>query len=152
MAVPLVRLVYGWNMKTWATLLVALAYASVGEMHTAARSGDVERVKALLASGVSANVRDSLGGTPLHDAAWAGDTAVVEVLLAAGAEIDARHLESESTPLQYAVTTHHMAVAELLLDKGANVNAVTKAGATALHLAANRGYKDLLALLIKRGA
>ena len=52
------------------------------ELHTAARAGDVERVRALLKEGVPVSSPDTLGGTALHDAAWSGHVNVVLVLLA----------------------------------------------------------------------
>src|SRR3954447_23960420 len=115
-------------------LAVVGSLAFAGELHNAARAGDLARVKALLAAGASVAERDSLGGTPLHDAAWGGDLAIVQFLLDKGADPNAKHLESNSTPLDYAVITNHRDVVELLLGRGAKLNP------TALHLAANRGY------------
>ncbi len=117
-----------------------------GELNVAARAGDLERVKALLAAGASVAERDSLGGTPLHDAAWAGDLAIVQYLLDKGADPNARHLESGSTPLDYAVITNHRDVVEMFLLRGSRV------GPAALHLAANRGYGEVVRLLIAKGA
>ena len=54
------------------------------DLHTAARAGDIVRVKSLLASGASPGERDALGGTPLHDAAWSGDLPLIELLVASG--------------------------------------------------------------------
>ena len=41
-------------------------------MQDAVRSGDLEAARAALDSGADANIRDSLGATPLHAAVWAG--------------------------------------------------------------------------------
>ena len=81
-------------------------------MHTAARAGDLERVKSLLAQGISVNAPDTLGGTALHDASWAGHVSVVELLLGAGADVNARHTEGGSTPLHYAVITNRRELAK----------------------------------------
>jgi ankyrin repeat protein len=43
-------------------------------------------------------------------------------------------------------------VAKLLLDEGANIEAGDSSAATALHYAAERGYKDVVELLISHGA
>ena len=43
-------------------------------------------------------------------------------------------------------------VAELLLAHGADVDAADRSGATALHLAATRGYREMAALLLAHGA
>jgi cytohesin len=120
------------------------------ELHTAARAGDVERVRALLAAGVPVSAPDTLGGTALHDAAWSGHKEVVTVLIAAGADVNARHVEGGSTPLHYGVITNRRDVVELLLAKGADLRARDRAGATVLHLAANRGYEELFLDLLGR--
>lgn len=124
--------------------------AMAGELHTAARAGDVERVRALLKAGAAVSAPDTLGGTALHDAAWSGHVEVVTVLLAAGADVNARHVEGGSTPLHYAVITNRRDVVELLLSKGADLRARDRAGATVLHLAANRGYEELFVDLLGR--
>src|ERR1700736_4466342 len=95
------------GLRAFALTGLFVSAALAGDMHNAARAGDVERVKALLAAGADVNLRDSLGGTALHDAAWAGDKTIVTLLLDHGADVNARHMESSSTPLQYAVITNH---------------------------------------------
>src|SRR5882724_6409245 len=88
----------GMRAAIIAGLLAAFVCpASPGELHNAARAGDLQRVRSLLAAGASVTERDSLGGTPLHDAAWGGDVAIVQLLLDKGADPNARHLESGST-------------------------------------------------------
>ena len=109
-------------------------------------------MRALLQSGVAVSAPDTLGGTALHDAAWSGHLDVVKVLLAAGADVNARHTEGGSTPLHYAVITNRRDVADLLLAKGAELQARDRAGATVLHLAANRGYEELFVDLLGRFA
>ncbi len=102
-------------MLAFAPLLLLLFF---GDLHVAVRSGDADRVKALLDGGANVNERDSLGGTALHDASWAGDLKMAEMLLARGADPNLPHLEGGSTPLHYAVITNHPEVVELLLLKG----------------------------------
>src|SRR5215471_9568963 len=101
----------------WLTLIVCPA-GLAGEIHSAVRSGDLDRVKALLASGCDPSERDQLGSTPLHDAAWNGDTAIIDLLLRNGADLEARHAETGSSPLHYAVITNHKEAVALLLDRG----------------------------------
>src|ERR1017187_9440312 len=85
-----------------AVLLVALAWSSLafcGEIHDAAKAGDLEKVSALLKDKpdlVSSKNND--GSTPLHLAATKGDWKVVELLLASKAEVNAKD-NSGVTPL-----------------------------------------------------
>ncbi len=74
-------------------------------LHVAVRAGRLDDVKRLIAAGTPADARDALGSTPLLDAAWSGDIEIARFLLDHGAEVNARHRESGSTPLQYAVLT-----------------------------------------------
>src|SRR3954447_12669051 len=104
----------------WLTLVLC-PLGSAGEIHSAVRSGDAERVKALLASGCDPSERDQLGSTPLHDAAWNGDLAIIDLLLRSGANLEARHAETGSTPLHYAVITNHKDAVALLIDRGAKL-------------------------------
>jgi hypothetical protein len=73
-------------------LLVALAGSSLafgGEIHDAARKGDMEKVKALLKGSPDLVFsRDSTSRTPLHWSAREGHLAVVEWLLARKAEVN----------------------------------------------------------------
>ena len=107
-------------------------------------------MRALLAAGADANARDPLGATPLHDAAWNGNREIAALLIAHGAEVNARHLEAGSTPLHYAVIKDNLGVAEVLLEHGADVRATSRSGATALHMAAVRGYREMAALQVRR--
>jgi hypothetical protein len=56
---------------------------------TAAHHGQAARVKALLASGVNANVRDHAGWTAVMHSVYSGDPETTRVLLTAGADPDA---------------------------------------------------------------
>ena len=70
---------------------------------TAARTGKVDAVKALLAHGADVNAKEPRRGqTALMWAAAEGNVEVVEALLRAGADFHAR-LDSGFTPLLFAV-------------------------------------------------
>lgn len=70
-------------------------------LHTAAASGNVRAVRALLAAGANARVSNVYMSTPLHLAASNGRTKVAVLLLEAGAELDAP-TEGGKTPIEYA--------------------------------------------------
>ena len=69
-------------------MLVALAWSSVafcGEIHDAAKSGDLEKVKALLTGNPNLVFsKDNNGETPLHDAVVTGHKDVAELLVKSG--------------------------------------------------------------------
>src|SRR5580704_15127002 len=132
--------------------LVSAFAASTDDLREAVRAGDTDRVRALLKQDVPLNVVDSLGGTALHDAVWEGEKSIVALLLQAGADVNACHAEAGSTPLHYAIITGHTEIAAMLIDKGADVNARYSSGATSLHLAANRGSRAMVELLLAHGA
>jgi ankyrin repeat protein len=57
----------------------------------AVQSGNVERVRALIAKGASVNAKDSLGNTPLHYASQNWSVECMEILLSNGADVNARN-------------------------------------------------------------
>jgi len=85
-------------------------------MYTAALYGNLPRVKELVKSGSSVNVKLTTGSTPLHAAARKGHLDVVKYLVENGAEVNALD-DIERTPLNY--TRKHKAVAEYLRSMGA---------------------------------
>ena len=100
----------------------------------AAREGDVESARLLLAAGAR-----------LDDTTPAGESA----LLLAAASV------SGLTARDYRLVPEpsgHEAVAMLLVERGANVDQADTFGLTALHHAVETGKRDLLKALIARGA
>jgi len=82
-------------------VLAGCATAAVaGELHDAAKGGDAERVKQLIAQGADLGDRDAFG-TPLHHAAARGYEEVVKLLLAEGADVNAVAKDG-AVPLHWA--------------------------------------------------
>lgn len=137
-----------------AMTLFALAWSILvfcGEIHDAAKAGNIEKVRALLLADpnlVSSKVQPDV--TPLHLAAGEGHKDIVELLLSYKADVAAKSIGG-FTPLHYAAMGGRMHVVELLLANKADVNA--QAGRmTPLCFAARKGYKDVVALLVASGA
>jgi ankyrin repeat protein len=119
----------------------------------AARSGDVEAVRSLLARGADANAAHGDGMSALHWAAERGDPKMAEALVHAGATVDAVTRIGHYTPLHVASSAGRAAVVELLLASGANAMAWTStSGVTPLHLAAASGSVTAIDVLLDRGA
>ncbi len=132
--------------------LVWSGLAFSGEVHDAARGGDLGEVKALVKKSPELVFsRDDMGSTPLHYAAQYGHKDVAELLLANKADVNAKDNYGQ-TPLHYAAQYGHKDVAELLLANKADVNAKAKKGVTPLHLAAQQGYRELAELLLANKA
>lgn len=149
-----------------SVMLVALVWSNIafgGEIHDAAKAGDLKKVKALLKDNPDLVFskdpnptgfnRDTMLGhdwTPLHVAAAYGHRDVAELLLANKADVDARD-NAGTTPLEWAAVEGYKAVAALLLAKGANVNATNNLGQTPLYYATSEGNKNVAKLLRQHG-
>ena len=143
------------NLKLAAVTLVALVWSSLafcGEIHDAAKAGDLAKVKALLnANPDLISSKDTNGLTPLHDATWNGHKDVAEFLLANKADVNAKDTDG-STPLLKVAFMGHKDMADLLLANKANVNAKANNNWAPLHEAAFGGNKDVAELLLTNKA
>lgn len=94
------------------------------ELGRAAREGDVEKAKALIASGAEVDSR-TLDGlhTPLMRAAYRGHYEVMKMLIDAGADVNAVHSTTHSV-LYHALESEQLRaeMIQLLLDAGVNLN------------------------------
>jgi hypothetical protein len=132
---------------------------------TAARTGRLDAVRALLARGADVHAKDPRRGqTALMWAAAEGNVDVVDALLAAGADWKAR-LDSGYTAFLFAVREGRAGVVRTLLKAGADVNdsipltrkvsqphGAPRAGTSALHLAVGNAHFELAAALLDAGA
>jgi ankyrin repeat protein len=87
-----------------------------GDIHAAAYSGNLAKVKQLVAGGADINKRDKKKLTPLHLAAFQGNTrhiAMAKWLLANGADARARDFEGK-TPLDVASERGNTEIADAI--------------------------------------
>ncbi|HEY6343480.1 MAG TPA: ankyrin repeat domain-containing protein [Bryobacteraceae bacterium] len=156
--------------------------SSTGEspLMSAARTGDVEMVKALLGHGANPNAKENVRGqTALMWAAAQNHPDVVRVLLEHRADVHARTLTDSqlfytgeasgagrnasdwvmrtidtggSTPLMFAARQGDLASARLLLAAGANPNETRADGMSPLVLASFSGHGDFAAFLLSKDA
>lgn len=99
----------------------------------AAKAGDIEAIRLLLAHGAYVDLPNSLGITPLMAAAGVGSTTI-------------------DTRARFRNERRSIEAARLLLDAGANIDAVRNNGQTALHGAAQWGWSEFVQFLADNGA
>ncbi|GMH36826.1 hypothetical protein BSKO_04699 [Bryopsis sp. KO-2023] len=116
----------------------------------AAGSGDIDRVKGLLAKGADMSFMHD-GSTALHYAAQEDHMGVVKRLTKESADVDAQN-DNGVTPLIIAAQNDHLDVVEVLVKAGADVNAQTDTGITPLIIAAQNGHSNVVEVLVKAGA
>jgi uncharacterized protein len=123
--------------------------AELGEKLTeAARGGDLEATRELLARGADVTVRDDAGATALVVAAYGGHVDVARELIEAGADPDAKD-ETQQSAYLIAASEDHPELLELALDNGARVNSKDSFNGTALIRAAERGNVEVVRRLLR---
>ncbi|MBL8035024.1 MAG: ankyrin repeat domain-containing protein, partial [Leptospiraceae bacterium] len=127
---------------------------SDGAIHYAAMYGSFEAVKLLVEHGAPVNLAGSYGRTPLmYAAADAKSVETIELMLQSGADVNAVN-EGGDNALFDAVTRENpsAAVAAKLLDAGLDLEYQHKSYKTILGWAASCGRREIVELLIARGA
>ncbi|XP_053315646.1 ankyrin repeat and SOCS box protein 3 [Spea bombifrons] len=125
--------------------------SSVGH---AARRGDIKSLKKLIKKGCSVDVPDNRGWMPIHEAASSNASGCLQLLINTAPSrsyIKSKTFESE-TALHLAAKSGSLRCAQLLLQAGADPDEVTNEETTALFLAVEGGYIDIVKLLIKNKA
>ena len=118
----------------------------------AARQGDEDAVKALLACGADPNHRDRIGMTPLHMSMHAKTPECSRLLLNAKADVDIKDNHGD-TALALAVQfKDRIAFSELLLAHGADIECTSIVDFTPLRLAARNEHPKQVSLLLGKGA
>jgi ankyrin repeat protein len=140
------------SLATFSLIMLALSIpAFCGEIHAAAKSGDLAKVNALLKDDPKLiSSMDNKGETPLHAAASNDRKDVAQLLLENGGDANAKDING-CTPLHKASEAGHNSIVELLLAKGADVNAKTSTGMTPLDIAVFNSFDDAAELLRRRG-
>jgi ankyrin repeat protein len=153
-------------------LLQSGAHPTDSILMTAARTGNAEAVRMLIARGADANARESsLGETALMWAAAENHPEAVRALIEHGADPNARSdklvypkdrfgLEGVTTilprgnwtALMYAARQGSLEAARTLAEMGADLNLADPDGTTALELAILNGHFDTAGALTEKGA
>jgi uncharacterized protein len=118
----------------------------------AARTGNVDTVKSLLAHGADVNAKESARGqTALMWAVAEKHAEVARLLIDHGADVHA-HSTSGFTPLLFAAQQGDLDAARMLLEAGANVNEAVPEDGSALIVATHSGHEALALFLLEKGA
>lgn len=121
-------------------------------LHAAAHNGDLAALRALLAAGADAGVRDRAGRTPLHVAAFASHDEIVRALAEAGADLNALEYRAYDV-VTIAAVADDPELVELALSLGASAGNITSPyDGTALIAAAHLGHHAVVEKLIAGGA
>lgn len=118
-----------------------------GDLIAAARAGDSERVRALLAAGAPANGADERGDRPLLAAVAAGHGEVLRLLLRAGASPDVKGPQGR-TALGLAAAAGHADLLGQLVRAGAQIRLRSDNGSAAIHEAARFDHPPIIRLLL----
>jgi ankyrin repeat protein len=123
---------------------------------SAAARGDVAAVKAFISSGISLDVQDDDGMTPLMRALNCREASFARFLIEKGADILKKDKDGK-TALFYTVycgsnDNDTYVVAQSLVDKKSDVNMRDKKGNTVLIYAKARRFEKLAEVLVKAGA
>jgi len=111
--------------------------------------GTAALLAALLSSPAGAQFQlDMSNRSPLADAARTGDVAAVRALLANGASPNSVDLDSRYALILAASGDHPEIVALLAKARGVRLDVRDRAGNTAMHLAAERGYIQVAEALV----
>ena len=140
-----------WLQLVLVCLLLASPITQAGNIHDAARAGDLEQLQKMVVQGADVNEKAVRDETPLMHAALAGQGEVVNYLLQRGADINARNA-SGMTALHAAAYAGHSDIVRLLIAKGAKVSdASNRFGVTALHVAAEENQIETVKTLLHLG-
>jgi outer membrane protein assembly factor BamB len=114
------------------------------DLFSAARKGDAEVVKALLAKGANVNAKTEYGATALSFAADKGHVEVVKILLKNRADVNTKDTFYQATPVTWALMRGHVEVVKLLVANGADADGPF---ASAVRL----GNVDLVRAILEKG-
>ncbi len=123
-----------------------VAWSGISEAELAVLADEVNKLRALLNSGINPNQALSSGGTLLLQAVRNSSGRTIDVLLANGADPNLAGADGW-TPLKASIYGGRTEVARRLLAHGADPSDAQPDGYTALAVAQRLGYADLIAVL-----
>lgn len=123
----------------------------------AGAEGMLDFVKVAIAAGADTSIVNRYGGTALIPAADRGHVAIVEELLNTS-DVHVDHVNNLGwTALLEAIILgdggkEHQAIVQLLINHGADINLADSDGVSPLQHAKNKGYKEMIEMLMNKDA
>ncbi|KAL7800940.1 ankyrin repeat-containing domain protein [Trichoderma afarasin] len=106
----------------------------------------------LIKAGADVDADERKGYAPLLGAVIGGSDRIVQLLLKAKVDVDAVD-EGGYSPLHLAVSQHQLKILQQLLNAGAKIDAVSEyRNQTPLHIAVRNKYRDIVKILLEKGA
>ena len=131
-------------------LIAGLNSLYAAPIHDAARTGDLEKIKSLINSGVDVDsMPENYPYTPLFIAAGDNQAETVDLLISLGANLDS--VSDGITPLLIALRSNRIDIAIKLILKGASLDQIKGAKTTPLIAACQRGYETVIDLILLKG-
>jgi hypothetical protein len=121
------------------------------EMINAVTEGDEARINELLDAGISPDITDEEGWTPLMWAVQNDDTQMIHILLEAGADPGIINY-SEETALDFAIYQNNVELINTLINAGADPNLADSTGWTPLMTAVSNENTEAVKALLDAGA
>ncbi|GFX74022.1 ankyrin-1 [Trichonephila clavipes] len=120
-------------------------------LHIAAQEGNLNVVKYLIDHGADVNSENDAGSKPIHIAAREGHKDIVELFL------NCKSLNNylgafDQSLVHYATLGSKTEVLKLLIELKFDVNATDRNDVKPIHIAVNTGDKNILLILLQRGA
>ncbi|KAJ3044484.1 phosphate system positive regulatory protein pho81 [Rhizophlyctis rosea] len=120
-------------------------------LHESAVAGRLDVMETCAGLGANIQAVDVYGRQPLHYAAMFGRPECALFLISRGAPVDALDHDG-CTPLVYSITGGHTRCAQIFIDNGAAVESLSPIAPIPLSLACQHGQKDIVTLLLSKGA
>ena len=124
----------------------------IKQIFRATRSGDTEKVRSLIFSGVRVDAKEpNEGWTPLHMAASMGHLQTAQFIVMSGVSVNIRDYNGY-TPLHVGAKAGNLSIVQMLATLGADVNAKSMDGFTPLYVAAEADNLSIVQMLADSGA
>lgn len=111
---------------------------------------NINLLRLILEKGIDINTRDDQGDTLLMNAVKEGNKEITKLLISEGADVKAK-TENGFTALIYASLHGNLEMIDILVDKS-NIDETNSSGKSALMIASENGYKDLVELFLSKGS